>query len=159
MQWFTREWRDGALSDEEWQQRLDDYELHTAALRPDLPLDQAWLLDQDLHDGQVQSWRESDGQFSWVLLTGDLERGYRLTSLHYLDAHLIGADTEDLDELLLGSRSELLYDEVSQGGDCLASTTVAFAVVPLGDPLPSQQHGHAVIHQFLVILRQGRIFA
>lgn len=119
MQWFTREWRDGALSDEEWQQRLDDYVLHTAALRPDLPLDQAWLLDQDLHDGQVQSWRESDGQFSWVLLTGDLERGYRLTSLHYLDAHLIGADTEDLDELLLGSRSELLYDEVSQVGDIL----------------------------------------
>lgn len=117
MQWFTREWRDGALSDEEWQQRLDDYALHAAALRSDLPVDQTWLLDLDLHDGQVQSWQQRDGQFSWVLLTGDFQRGYRLTSLHYLDARLIGADTEDLNELLLGPRSELLYDEVSQVGE------------------------------------------
>jgi hypothetical protein len=119
MQWFSREWRDGALSDEEWQQRLDDYAIHAAALRSDLPLDQAWLLDLDVHDGQVQSWQQSGGQFSWVLLTGDLQRGYRLTSLHYFDAHLTGADTENLNELLLGPRSELLYDEVSQVGEQL----------------------------------------
>ena len=119
MQWFTRDWRDGALSVEEWQQRLDDYAIHAAALRLDLPPDQAWLLDLDLHDGRVQSWQQSDGQFSWVLLTGDRQRGYRLTALHYLDAHLTGADREDLNELLLGPRSELLYDEVSQVGELL----------------------------------------
>ena len=117
MKWFTREWRDGGLPDEEWKRRLDDYVVHTAALRAALPLDQAWLLDLDLHDGQVQSWRESDGQFSWVLLTGDLQRGYRLTTLDYFDAHLTGAAGEELDELLLGPRSELLYDEVDQLGE------------------------------------------
>jgi hypothetical protein len=117
MKWFTREWRDGGLSDDEWQRRLDDYLVHTAALRSELPPAQTWLLDLDLHDGQVQSWREGDGRFSWVLLTGDLQRGYRLTSLHYLDAHLTGAGAGELDELLLGPGSELLYDEVDQVGE------------------------------------------
>jgi hypothetical protein len=130
MKWFTREWRDGALSDSDWQQRRDDYAFHAAGLRSDLPLDQTWLLDLDLHDGQVQSWQLSDGQFSWVLLTGDLQRGYRLTSLHYLDARLIGADTEDLNELLLGPRSELLYDEVSQVGELLEHR---FLLDPIGE--------------------------
>ena len=54
-----------------------------------------------------------------MLLTGDLQRGYRLTSLRYFDAHLIGAGTEDLDALLLGTLVEVLYDEVSQIGDLL----------------------------------------
>jgi hypothetical protein len=130
MQWFTREWREGALSDEEWQRRLDDYAIHSAALRIHLPPEQTWLLDLDLHDGQVQSWQQSDGQFAMVLLTGDLQRGYRLTSLHYFDAHLTDADNEDLNELLLGGRSELLCDEVSQVGELLEHR---FLFDPMGE--------------------------
>lgn len=129
MRWFTREWLEGRLPDDEWQRHMDEYAAHVQALRGAIPTDQRWLLDLDLHDAQVQSWSYADGQFAWVLLTGDLQRGYSLTSVRYLRAELTGVLPRELPGLL-GHRSEVLYDEVAQTSSGLEQR---FLVHPRGE--------------------------
>jgi len=114
MEWFTRDWHYGRLSDAEWERRAQSYDRHAAVLRSELPPDQQWLVGMDLHDAQVQSWHVGPDEFHWELLTGDLQRGYRITSVTYFLAGLVGATAADLDDWRLTERGELLSDEVAK---------------------------------------------
>lgn len=106
MEWFTREWLTGGLSDEEWQERLDSYDDHLSRLRERLADGPAALLPEatNLHDAQLSSIVHEEDSVRLRLLAGDLQRGYEwveivyrgatLTPEHAVSAQLLGGDVE-----------------------------------------------------------------
>ena len=82
MRWFDRDFATGVLSDEEWQQRQDDFGSHLARVRPSLVGGAEFLESVSLHDGQVADWSYEPGIASAVrVLVGDLQQGYEWLTL------------------------------------------------------------------------------
>jgi hypothetical protein len=77
MKRFTREWHTGQLSDEEYDGRLTEYQMHRDALAGVAPEGVCQLLKTSLDDAQLQE-------------------GYQFVSLTYRGAELIGATVDDL---------------------------------------------------------------
>ncbi len=116
MRWFPHAWHVGDWEDSDWEAANASYDAHLHQLRAQVP-ERVWALTElSLHDGQVQSWSIDQGVFKWILLIGDLERGYELAEVTYTDAELIGPDSESLRGMSLDQEpTELLTDEVDIG--------------------------------------------
>jgi len=115
MRWFDRDFVSGVLSDDEWQQRQDNFGAHLARIRPRLVGGAELLESVSLHDGQVAEWSYEPGiALTLRVLVGDLQQGYEWLSLRYADASLNGTTEADLnrwwpvDELA----TEIIEEEV-----------------------------------------------
>ncbi len=114
MRWFTREWVDGDVTDEEQERRISAYEAHVAHVRPSLAHGAEQLLDAvNLHDALLRFWRYEPGvELLLEVVTGDLQVGYEDVQLRYGSAE-IDSDTAQVLESLRGRKGvEMLYDEV-----------------------------------------------
>jgi hypothetical protein len=57
MKWFTRDYIDGGLDDEEWSRRREDYAQHLNSIGADLSDGAEELIATvNLHDAQVHAW-------------------------------------------------------------------------------------------------------
>ncbi len=71
------------------------------------------LIATNLHDALVREWQFDGEEFRWSLIIGDLQVGYELLTVVYLDAMLIGTTPAELTEFdLCDRRHELVSDEV-----------------------------------------------
>lgn len=117
VKWFSHDWHMGQLSDTQTEEVQRDYAAHEQRLRPVVPAGVLDLLDLSVHDAQVQSVLLGEGQFTWRLLVGDLQRGYEFATLTYFDAEVVGG-ADDLAALDLSPEgAELLYDELDLVAD------------------------------------------
>jgi|tagenome__1003787_1003787.scaffolds.fasta_scaffold19850960_1 hypothetical protein len=118
MKWFTREWADCALDDDELERRRVDYQRHLESIGADLDGGAEQLLSVYLHDAQVRVCNlDEDATLRLRALTGDLQRGYEWLSLQYHRAGIVGATIEDLSGRITEHGTELLYDEVDVCND------------------------------------------
>lgn len=113
MRWFTTDWNEGDLTQEQVDQVRADYDAHTTSLRRDDP-SLADLLDTDLHDGHVLEWGASDEQVSIRMVIGDAQKGYRFATLAYHGASFVGGLDEPTRLKLDDDQTEILYDEVDR---------------------------------------------
>jgi hypothetical protein len=119
MQWFTREWASGGLSDSEWEERSEGYASHLKSIRGQLgDGTEALVADVNLNDAQVKSWSfEPDGSFLLDAVIGDLQVGYETVTLRYGCAVTV-PDAERVDALELKEpHTELWYDEIDVTAD------------------------------------------
>ncbi|WP_028471748.1 hypothetical protein [Nocardioides alkalitolerans] len=119
MRYFTRDWADGLLSDEETDQASEAYRARLAEIRPLLPPGAAELADADLHDAVIDlvAWAPHDRRLvaSWV--AGDLQRGYVEVLVVYTGVTLDAGAIEALRDLARDRAAELMYDEVDLADD------------------------------------------
>jgi hypothetical protein len=119
VKWFTREWRDGALSDAEADSRPQTYAAHIESIsdrlspavlalaRPRQPHDS---VDDALVDRIVVD--ERTRRVSLRLLNGDLQAGYGKLSIEFVDADLVAPSIDRLRTLLAATRTEFIRTEV-----------------------------------------------
>ena len=120
MKWFTRDFVNGALDDEEWERRRSEYGHHLSSIRANLGHGAEELVTSvNLHDAQLQNWRfEKDGTLQLRVLAGDLQVGYERVTLRYFDAKLVGATEEELRTWTRSNRPvEVIWDEVALAPD------------------------------------------
>lgn len=119
MRYFTRDWADGLLSDEETDRASDAYRARLAEVRPRLSPGAAELADADLHDAVIDlvAWAPHERRLvaSWV--AGDLQRGYVEVSAVYTGVTLEAGAVEALRDLARDRAAELMYDEVDLADD------------------------------------------
>lgn len=98
MRWFDRDYVNGVLSDDEWQERQESFGAHVTRIRPRLTGGAEQLLESvSLHDGQVAEWCYEPGIALTVrVLVGDLQQGYEWLTLSYTNANLSGMTEADL---------------------------------------------------------------
>jgi hypothetical protein len=115
MRWFTHAWHCGDVTDEESDASIADYLRHLDRLVAGAPGTIGDLARVNLHDGQVQEWQLADKAFRWLLLVGDLQVGYRLADIEYLDADIAGVDAADLTARRLDQgQLEIISDELDR---------------------------------------------
>lgn len=115
MKWLTRAWAWGELGDDEYLERERLYLAHLRAVRPLLSRGAERLIDDiNLHDAQIQFLKhQQDGALELRALVGDLQVGYELITLSYLEADLRLGDEATLDSLKLDAAgTEIIYDEI-----------------------------------------------
>lgn len=111
MEYFTRAWAVGELSDEEFETVLPAYQAYIDALDHDSTV---WRFATTigLNDAFVDRMDAEAGDVRLRLLTGDLQRGYWHTELTYRNARVVHGQ----DALLRAVESrptEIWYDEFS----------------------------------------------
>ncbi len=129
MKYFTREWIQGELSDEDHAGAIARYWEYIDQIKMILPANlQILAANVNLHDGLFTSVllnsRESLLQISFI--TGDLQVGYEDLILHYSDIDLELLNVGLLEELANSPDTEVLYDEVDVAGDGLYEHRLAF---------------------------------
>lgn len=119
MRYFTREWADGLLSDEETDRASDAYRARLAEVRPLLPPGAGELADAELHDAVIDlvAWAPHARRLvvSWV--AGDLQLGYVEVGSVYTGVTLGPEAVEALCDLARDRAAELMYDEVDLADD------------------------------------------
>src|SRR4051794_10073961 len=112
MEWFTRDWATGQLSDEEHAARLREYAAHLNAVGRDLTNGAEFLIEENLHDAQIHGATATPASIRLVLLAGDLQTGYRRVEITYGYRPAVrGCSPADLSKLA-NPLHEVLYDEV-----------------------------------------------
>jgi hypothetical protein len=119
VRWFTREWQDGELSDEEAEARDPAYAAYVRSIADRLPERlRAFALATEaamsVHDALVDQ-ADLDiaaGRIELLLLNGDLQAGYGKLRLTFLDAELVEPSVERLRDLLTNRRTEFLRQEL-----------------------------------------------
>jgi hypothetical protein len=115
MKFFTREWANGELPDDEWAETAAAYRRHLDLLLPSLPESVARLAREiNLHDGlirRVSVDRRAD-ELVLNLRCGDLQTGYFDLDLVYLGVDLSSVDLVTLANCARDPETELVYDEV-----------------------------------------------
>lgn len=140
MRWFTREWQDGELSDEDAEARDPAYAEYVLSIADRLPQRiRAFALATEaamsVHDALVD---EADldvaaGRIEFLLLNGDLQAGYGKLRLTFLDAELLEPTVERLGQLLADPRTEFLRQELElTEGPSATAHTVRFLLWPEG---------------------------
>jgi hypothetical protein len=109
MQFFTRPWALGKLTDGEYESALTDYRDFLASLDPDGSVRQ-FADSISLNDAWIDIFKVKADVISLVLLTGDLQRGYWWTSLKYSEARIASGE-EALLEAVRHRPTEIWYDE------------------------------------------------
>jgi hypothetical protein len=141
VRWFTREWQNGELSDEEAEARDRAYAAYLRERVEHLPQPiRGFALPTDahmsVHDALVDE-AEIDsrkGQIEFVLLNGDLQAGYGKLRLTFLDAELATPSVGRLRELLATQRTEFLRQELEIGDESEATPyTIRFLLWPEGE--------------------------
>lgn len=85
MRWFGPEFDSGDLDQIAV---VADYHNHVAKLRAKVASSIQELTRTNLHDGLVRAWELEGDTFGWSLVVGDLQVGYELVAIDYLDASL-----------------------------------------------------------------------
>jgi hypothetical protein len=131
VKWFTREWAQGALPDEDSGNVPRLYATHLDAIDPRLDEGTRKLArDINIHDGRVKRWCEDASTIELEVLTGDLPLGYQRLTILFEDASLLTHNS--LGELHFDDpRTELLYDEIDLSPDGLFDYRVLLS--PKGD--------------------------
>lgn len=109
MDYFTRAWALGDLSDEEFDGVEQRYREYIASLDPNGPV-RRFATTVSLNDAYVDRLTYSDGDLSLRLLTGDLQRGYWRTLLRYSGGRIV-AGREALESAVAVRPTEIWYDE------------------------------------------------
>ena len=122
MNWLTREWASGALEDDEWRERWEQYVAHNREVLPRLSNGAERLLrDINLHDAQIRFFEQRPANVLAIgALIGDLQVGYESIELRFVESRIRLEPGSTLDSLkLLDSRTQILYDEVDIEADGL----------------------------------------
>jgi hypothetical protein len=86
MRYFNGRWRDGELSDAEFDDVVTAYQEHLEAIAPKLPARLRELVKVvSLHDARVRRATLTAKSFVLLLRAGDLQRGYCDVTLRYSD--------------------------------------------------------------------------
>ena len=119
MQFFTREWLSGELTDAAFEAVPNAYRLYLARLR--LPPEVLALSEADIHDGLLLDVKHSPQitQLTLVLRCGDLQRGYFDLQIEYSGAVLDGGSLSTLQRATQNPNDEFLYHEVDRAGERL----------------------------------------
>jgi hypothetical protein len=127
MRFFTPEWRDGELQDEEYNNAYIEYAHRLGQIRSRLPISLVRFIDSiSLHDGQIRSAvLDSADAFRLALRAGDLQSGY-------LDIDIVYGGVDVLDgtpstNAVLSSDAEILQDEVDLSGEDIFEHRFLFA--------------------------------
>ena len=113
MRFFTAEWATGALDDHAFETAAERYAHYVEELQP--PADVRLLAATDLHDGLVESVREeAASQLAVRLTTGDLQRGYRTTTIVYFEAIVSAAAIAFLEGTARTGGVEILQHEIDR---------------------------------------------
>jgi len=111
MEYFTRAWALGDLSDEEFEKVEERYRTYLGSLNQGGPVFR-FATSVSLNDAYVDGLKHSEGALSLRLLTGDLQRGYWHTLLRYGGGRIVlGGDA--LEQALTVRPTEILHDEFS----------------------------------------------
>ncbi len=115
MSFFTRQWTNGELTEEEFEAAIPAYADHLDQIAGQFT-DGVRSLAQEvnLHDGQIESWSYDRGAatFSIRILIGDLQRGYEWLDLDYRGADVVPSEGVLRQIGLDQDGSEVLWDEV-----------------------------------------------
>lgn len=109
MDYFTRAWALGDLSDEEFDNVDERYREYIGSLDPNGPV-RRFATTISLNDAFVDRFTYSDGNLLLHLLTGDLQRGYWHTLLRYSGSRVV-AGLEALESAVAVRPTEIWYDE------------------------------------------------
>ena len=115
MQFFTREWLSGGLTDTKFEATIPAYEAHLDRILPLVPgTVQALARGVNLHDGlirtvNVQTKRRT---LRLALRCGDLQAGYFDIDLVYWGVDWAASNLRELGSIARNARTEVRYDEV-----------------------------------------------
>lgn len=129
MKWFSRDWQQGQLSDDEYNRICADYDDHVQELRPLLPAGLQLLGDAggsiSLHDGHFvrAEWKVGQPDLllvdiaCWDIQSGTLvDNAWDYPLLHvqlaYRGAELVNPTREVLRRVVRDPATEILYGEV-----------------------------------------------
>lgn len=84
MKWFTRQWREGDMTDDDFEAASQSYRANFRALSVEFPV----LVQLDLHDGILIGANKIGEDLTVEFVTGDLQQGYFGTSVIYADASI-----------------------------------------------------------------------
>jgi hypothetical protein len=129
MRWFTREWRQGELSDATYEAAIADYQRNLAEIQDSLPSDLRLLTDGggsiSLHDGRFIGVRKEVGTSSTLLVDiacQDMQQGNLIGNtwdypdlrvrLVYLKSELLEPSQERIASTLRDPRTEILHGEI-----------------------------------------------
>lgn len=109
MDYFTRAWALGDLSDDEADKVVRAYRDYLSALDRQSTV---WRFASSvsLNDAWIENVEFEDGAISLRLLTGDLQRGYRHTALRYFGGR-VTAGLDALKQAVTDRPTEIWYDE------------------------------------------------
>lgn len=111
MEYFSRAWALGDLSDEAFEEIAERYQKYVESLDADGPV-YRFATTISLNDAYVDRLNHSDGTLSLRLLTGDLQRGYWRTLILYGGGRIVlGRDA--LERAVNSRPTEIWYDEFS----------------------------------------------
>ncbi|WP_425994133.1 hypothetical protein [Caulobacter sp. DWR1-3-2b1] len=111
MEYFSRAWALGDLSDEESDRVEELYREYIGSLDPDGHV-RRFATTINLHDAYVDRLSYSDGALSLRLLTGDMQRGYWHTLIRYSGGNIVqGRDA--LEQAMAVRPTEIWYGEFS----------------------------------------------
>ncbi|MDB5437841.1 MAG: hypothetical protein JWM33_268 [Caulobacteraceae bacterium] len=111
MQFFTRAWVQGDVSDEESDKVVERYQAYIDSLDHQGPV-WRFATSLSLHDAYIDHFEVSDDALSLRLLTGDNQRGYWRTLIRYGGGRVVRGQAA-LDRALADRPTEILYDEFS----------------------------------------------
>ncbi len=129
MKYFTKEWVNGNLSDEECDCIRKEYLSYMNRVKESLPLSVRSLATEiNIHDGLFTSviMDTQNILLKLELLIGDLQVGYEDLTLKYSDVDFSLLDTSLLETLANSSETEALYDEVEDVGNGLYQHRIIF---------------------------------
>jgi hypothetical protein len=118
MRFYTRQWYDGALSDEDAETVHSRYAVHRDALRSKFPATViALAYGVYLHDGRVRrivldSTRKT---LMIALRCGDLQLGYFDLDLVYQEISMTESNLSELETVARDPLTEIVHDEVDAG--------------------------------------------
>jgi hypothetical protein len=114
MKYFTREYQNGHLTDNEVDKRRFDYNLHINAIHSNLTDNiKSFIKEINLHDGIIQLVkvnRNSDN-LSFMIRCGDLQVGYYDAEITYVGIDLNNTNLESIRAVAIAKNEEILYDE------------------------------------------------
>lgn len=115
MKFFTPEWRDGELDDEDFENAVVLYERRLREIHASLPAAvQQFVSDVSLHDGLVRTGEADAGAFRLLIRVGDLQRGYSDVDVRYRNVELLqGAPSV---AYVLSLQEEIVCDEIDLVG-------------------------------------------
>ncbi|MCZ2443462.1 MAG: DUF4085 family protein [Flavobacteriales bacterium] len=115
MNFFTKKWASGALSEKEAQQVPRRYQKHLEDIVPKLAFSvRALAFGISLHDGLVQKIQKSGRNLEITIIVGDIQSGYQTLKLTYSSAKLV-ISKEMQKNLKRKNVVEIIYDEIDLG--------------------------------------------
>lgn len=127
MEYFTRAWAIGELSDDEWDKVLPAYQAYIDTLDHNSAV-WRFATTVGLNDAIFDRMDIGSGDVRLQLLTGNLQRGYFHTAITYRNANVtIGQDA--LAQAVENPTTEIWYDEFS---GCTSGMVHRFLLVETG---------------------------